>query len=84
MLFVRDILNKIKWTKDLKKVTIWYIHRGASHNTKMIAGDEITRIGRSFLETTTATIPYHRIIKILYGDEVMFNRWNIRSKHKQL
>ena len=84
MIFVRDILNKIKWTKDLKKVTIWYIHRGALHNTKMISGDEITHIGRSFLETTTASIPYHRIIKILYGEETLFNRWNIRSKHKQL
>lgn len=84
MFYVRDILNKIKWTKDLKKVTIWYIHRGALHNTKMISGDEITSIRRSFLETTTATIPYHRIIKVLYGDEVMFNRWNIGSKHKQL
>jgi uncharacterized protein (UPF0248 family) len=84
MLYVRDILNKIKWTKDLKKVTIWYIHRGALHNTKMISGDEITSIRSSFLETPTATIPYHRIIKVLYGDEVMFNRWNIGSKHKQL
>jgi len=84
MLFVRDILNKIKWTKDLKKVTIWYIHRGALHNTKIISGHEITNIGRSFLETTTASIPYHRIIKILYRDEVIFNRWNIGSRHKQL
>jgi uncharacterized protein (UPF0248 family) len=50
----------------------------------MISGDEITGIGRSFLETTTASIPYHRIIKILYRDEVIFNRWNISSRHKQL
>jgi uncharacterized protein (UPF0248 family) len=84
MLFVRDILNKIKWTKDLKKVTVWYIHRGALHNTKMISGDEIMGIGRSFLETTTTSIPYHRIIKILYRDEVIFDRWNIGSRHKQL
>jgi len=84
MLFVRDVLNKIKWTKDLKRVTIWYVHRGAPHNMKMISGDEIMRIGRSFLETTTATIPYHRIIKILYGAEIVFNRWDIGSQHKQL
>ncbi len=84
MFYVRDILNKIKWTKDLKKVTIWYIHRGALHNTKTISGDEIVSIGRSFLETSTATIPYHRIIKVIYGDEVLFNRWDIRSQYKQL
>ncbi len=84
MLFVRDILNKIKWTKDLNKVTIWYVHRGALHNTKIISGDEIKGIGRSFLETSTAMIPYHRIIKILYGDEVLFDRWDFSSKYKQL
>jgi uncharacterized protein (UPF0248 family) len=81
---VRDILNEIKWTKDLEKVKIWYIHRGALNNTKIISGLEITSIGRSFLETTTATIPYHRIIKILYSDETVFDRWELRSKYKQL
>jgi uncharacterized protein len=84
MPLVRNILNKIKWTKNLKKVTIWYVHHGALHNMKMISGDEIIGIGRSFLETSNAMIPYHRIIKILYGDEVLFNRWDISLKHKQL
>lgn len=81
---VRDILNEIKWTKDLEKVKIWYIHRGALNNTKIISGIEITGIGRSFLETTKATIPYHRIIKILYGEKTVFDRWELRSKDKQL
>jgi len=81
---VRDILNEIKWTKDLRKVKIWYIHRGALNNTKIISGIEITSIGRSFLETATVTIPYHRIIKILYGDKIVFDRWEFRSKDKQL
>ena len=81
---VRDILNEIKWTKDLEKIKIWYIHRGALNNTKIISGIEITIIGRSFLETSTATIPYHRIIKILYGEKTVFDRWELRSKDKQL
>ncbi|MFA5103503.1 MAG: DUF504 domain-containing protein [Candidatus Thermoplasmatota archaeon] len=84
MVFVRDVLNKIKWTKDLDKVTVWYVHRGAVQNTKVLSGDEITRIGRSFLETATATIPYHRIIKIFYGEKIVFDRWEICSLHKQL
>jgi len=82
MYFVRDILNKIKWTKDLNKVTIWYVHRGALGNIKMISGDEIISIGRSFLETSTAMIPYHRITKILYENEVLFNRWGISMRGK--
>ncbi len=81
---VRDILNEIKWTKDLEKIKIWYVHRGALNDTKIISGIEITGIGRSFLETTTATIPYHRIIKIIYGDKTVFDRWEFRSKDKQL
>jgi uncharacterized protein (UPF0248 family) len=81
---IRDILNEIKWTKNLEKVEIWYIHRGALNNTKIISGIEITTIGRSFLETTTATIPYHRIIKILYADKTIFDRWKFDLKDKQL
>jgi uncharacterized protein len=84
MYFVRDILNKIKWTKDLKKVTIWYVHRGSIGNIKVVSGEEIVGIGRSFLETSTAVIPYHRIIKILYEDEQLFNRWELSVKRKQL
>jgi uncharacterized protein (UPF0248 family) len=84
MPYVRDILNKIKWTKDLEKVKIWYTHRGALNNTKVISGIEITGIGRSFLETTSATIPYHRIIKILYGDTTIFDRWDFSSQDTQL
>jgi len=71
---IRDILNKIKWTKDIEKVEIWYIHRGAQNNTKIIVGREIVHIGKSFIETDTATIPYHRIFKIIYEGKVMFNR----------
>ena len=81
---VRDILNEIKWTKNLEKVKIWYIHRGALKNTKIISGIEIIAIGRSFLETTTANIPYHRITKILYDNETIFDRWKFVSKDKQL
>lgn len=81
---VRDILNEIKWTKDLSKVTIWYIHRGALHNTRSIKGDEITDIGTSFLGTTRASIPYHRVLKIFYDDEIVFHRMKSYSKDKQL
>ena len=57
MVSIRDILNEIKWTKDLQKVEIWYVHRGVPNNTKILSGDDIVQIGRSFLETKTASIP---------------------------
>ena len=72
---LRNLLNEIKWTKDLQKIEIWYLHRGAPQNTKVITGAEIISLGRSFLETTSATIPYHRIIKVLYEGEILFDRW---------
>jgi len=84
MPYIRDILNEIKWTKDLGKVTIWFIHRGAVNNTKTVSGTEITGIGVSSLETATATIPYHRITKIVYNDTTVFDRWTLRSRDKQL
>lgn len=71
---IRDILNKIKWTQDLEKVEIWYIHRGAPNDTMIIAGKDIVDIGKSFLETTSASIPHHRIFKIIYGGKVVFER----------
>jgi uncharacterized protein (UPF0248 family) len=81
---IRNILNKIKWTKGFNNVEIWYIHRGAVNNTKKIVGQEIITIGRSFLETTTATIPYHRITKIFYKNEIVFDRLSLLNKDKQL
>ena len=81
---LRDLLNEIKWTKKLEHVEIWYLHRGAPNNTKILSGKEITALGRSFLETTTATIPYHRITKILYEGKTVFDRWELPQKDKQL
>lgn len=74
---LRDIFNEIKWTKDLTKVEIWYIHRGAPQDTMILSGKDIRSIGRSFLETDTASIPYHRIFKIVYDGEIIFDRWKL-------
>jgi uncharacterized protein (UPF0248 family) len=73
---LRNILNELKWRKkfDLGKAEIWYVHRGVPNNTKIITGNEILSIGRSFIETTTAMIPYHRIFKIKYNGELIFKR----------
>ncbi len=72
----RDVLNKLKWTEglDLNTAEVWYVHRGAPNDTKIISGAEITNLGRGFFDTKEATIPYHRIFKIVYDDEVIFER----------
>jgi uncharacterized protein (UPF0248 family) len=73
---IKDILNEIKWRKefDLEKLEIWYIHRGAPNDTNIISGKEIISIGVTFMETTAAMIPYHRIFRILYKDKIIFRR----------
>ena len=72
----RDILNELKWKQDydLNKAEIWYIHRGAPNDTKIISGGEIVKLEKSFMKTTTAMIPYHRIFKILYDEKIIFRR----------
>ena len=70
------ILNKLKWKQDydLKQAEIWYIHRGAPNDTKIISGKEIIKLEKSFMQTTTAMIPYHRIFKIIYEEKIIFER----------
>ena len=72
----RDILNELKWRKkfDLTLAEIWYVHRGALNNTKIISGEEIVNLEKSFMQTTTSMIPYHRIFKIVYKNNTIFQR----------
>jgi uncharacterized protein (UPF0248 family) len=72
----RIILNELKWKEncDLDIAEIWYVHRGAPNDTKIISGDEIVKLGKSFMETSSATIPYHRIFKIIYKGDIIFKR----------
>lgn len=72
----KDILNELKWhpNKDLKKAEIWYVHRGAPNDTKIILGIEIKDLMNSFMDMERAMIPYHRIFKIVYEGKVVFNR----------
>ncbi len=72
----RDILNELKWKEnfDLKLAEIWYVHRGAPNNTKIISGKEIVNLEKSFMQTTISMIPYHRIFKIVYKNDTIFER----------
>jgi len=72
----RDVLNKIKWSGEFKfhELEIWYVHRGAPNDTKIIKGEDVVKIEKSFIETSSAMIPMHRILKIKYQDTVVFER----------
>ena len=72
----RNILNKIKWSKDydFSKIEIWYIHRGAPNDTKIIKGEDILKIDKTFIKTNSVMIPLHRIFKIKYMGKTIFDR----------
>lgn len=76
MVSPRDVLNKLKWQKgfDISLCKICYIHRGAPDDTKIISGDVVVKLEKSFMKTSSAMIPYHRIFKIVYKDQVVFQR----------
>jgi uncharacterized protein (UPF0248 family) len=73
---IRDILNEIKWrhAAEFAEIEVWYIHRGAIENIKKISGKDIISIEKTFLKTTDAMIPHHRISKIFYKGTLVFDR----------
>lgn len=72
----KDVLNELKWRedRDFSQVEITYIHRGAPNDVMVIPGTDIKSLGRSFFETEEASIPYHRIVEIRYGNDVIWLR----------
>jgi uncharacterized protein (UPF0248 family) len=72
----RIVLNELKWKKDinLDVAEIWYVHRGAPNDTKIITGKDIIKLEKSFMHTISAMIPYHRIFKIVYQGKIVYHR----------
>jgi len=73
---IRDILNGFKWKQNsnFSDIKIWYVHRGTKQKTRVIKGSDIIAIHKTFIETTEAMIPHHRILRIKYQDSILFDR----------
>ena len=76
MVYPREILNRLKWTKgeSLDVATIWYVHRGVPGDLMEIRGSVIKSLDKDFFETEDAMIPYHRIVRIDYKGMQLFLR----------
>ena len=74
MVSVREVLNKIRWTGDMQAVLIWYVHRGAPDDMKVVDGKHLSEVGRSFLLVDGSVIPHHRVFRIMYHGEIVFDR----------
>jgi uncharacterized protein len=74
---IRDILNALQWDKkeDISEVTIVYIDRGAIQDTTVITGGDIKAVHKTFIETYDAMIPHHRVLRIIYKNTVVFDRY---------
>lgn len=72
----KDILNELKWhpNKTLEGVEIYYTHRGADGDFKVLDGIDIVSLGKSFMVLEEGRIPYHRIFKIVSDGNVLFER----------
>ncbi len=72
----RDVLNELKWRekKSLEKAIIYYVHRGAPDDFRTMRGSEVEDLGRSFIKCVEGHIPYHRVFKIEYDGDVIFER----------
>jgi uncharacterized protein (UPF0248 family) len=72
----KEILNKLKWDQEfnIELAEIWYKHRGAPRDTMIISGKDVLKLEKSFMKTTNAMIPYHRIFKIIYNNKIIFKR----------
>jgi len=76
MVYPKDVLNRLKWTdgESLDDATIWYVHRGAPGDIMAISGRRIRNLGQGFFEVDESMIPYHRILRIEYQGEVVFDK----------
>lgn len=61
---------------SLAGAEVWYTDRGAPGNMSRAAGRDIVSLGPFAFQVSTGTgtkdIPYHRIIRVIHGGEVLW------------
>jgi len=74
---VSEVLKEIWWRddRDFSLVKIEYIHRGAPGDVMEVPGTVVATLEKSFFVLDGDTsIPYHRIIRVDYGEKTVFLR----------
>jgi uncharacterized protein (UPF0248 family) len=73
----KDVLNKLKWKEgeSLADATIYYVSRGSPDDSASVSGREIKNIEAFGFELESGSyIPYHRVYKIDYRGETIFDK----------
>ena len=71
---IRGLLNKMKWHSNCHfgKVKVWFISRGAPGDIDCVLGADIIALKPRVFQTAEKTIPYHRVLRIDYGGQTIF------------
>ncbi len=72
----RETLNELKWRRrlDLSRAEVWVADRTQPGGGRVLSGAEIVNLGHRYFTTARATIPFYKIVKILYDGRVLFER----------
>jgi uncharacterized protein (UPF0248 family) len=78
----RDVLNELRWRKgrDLTRAQVWVADRTSPKGGRVLSGAAVVELGHRYFSTVRATIPFYKILKITYGDEVLFERIEHRAR----
>jgi len=81
---VRKILNEYKWRedRDFSLIEVHYIDRLNPQGYAVLKSDDIVDMGSKFIFTKKGMIPYHRVIRILYNGEIIYEKLN-RGYHNK-
>ena len=76
MVYPRETLNRLKWdsAESLEEAVITYVNRGAPDDVTIIRGSEILELEKWCFVTRDASIPYHRVVRIEYRGETVFDK----------
>lgn len=80
--YPRDVLLKAMWKDcNLDELHLIILSRGSHGDTASVSGKSIEHLGRSYFEVSNGTlIPYHRILEIRSGEEIIWSRISVKSR----
>ncbi len=72
----RETLNELRWRPgfDFSLARIWVADRARLEGVRVLEGSDIVDLGHRYFTTARTTIPFFKILKITYGDRVLFER----------
>lgn len=69
---------------DFSRVSVDYVDRGAPQDTSVAQGEQIARLDSQYMEIRNergvTCIPYHRVLRIRYGNETLWDRLAARRR----